>query len=185
MKKSSILLGLILTVILSFTLASCAGDLGGGLRTDTATGIQSKEVAEQNVDTVAGDASNTQNIQEVTSLKHWVEEVPRSDEQGAVSVVIMPLNLNNAWETIDFQVNMNTHSVDLSMDLTVLTTLTTDTGYSVQATLWDAPAGGHHVSGRLSFPATVEDNPILDGVERITLTVEDVDAPERVFVWER
>lgn len=185
MNKSSKLLGLILTVILSFALASCTGDPGGGSRADTAAGIQSKEIAEQKVDTVAGDTSNTQEIQEATSLEYWVEEVPRSDEHGAVSVVIMPLNLNNAWETIDFQVNMNTHSVDLSMDLAALTTLTTDTGYSVQAILWDAPVGGHHVSGKLSFPATADNNPILDGVERITLTVKDVDAPERIFIWER
>lgn len=74
---------------------------------------------------------------------YWVEEQPRLDEQGAVSVMITPLNQNNAYETIDFQVAMNTHSVDLSMDLAALATLSTDTGYTVQAVLWEAPAGGH------------------------------------------
>jgi hypothetical protein len=102
-----------------------------------------------------------------------------------VSVEITPLNLNNAWESIDFQVAMNTHSVDLSMDLAALATLTTDTGISIQASHWDAPSGGHHVTGKLSFPSSTETGSVLDGAEKITLTLANVDAPERVFVWER
>lgn len=115
----------------------------------------------------------------------WVEDVPRADEQGAVSVVVTPLNLNNAWESIDFRVAMNTHSVDLSMDLAALASLTTDTGLTVQALSWDAPLGGHHVSGKLIFPTTVESGNLLDGANQITLTLREVDAPERLFVWQR
>jgi len=115
----------------------------------------------------------------------WVEDVPRIDEQGAVVVEIVPLNPNNPGQTLDFSVSLNTHSVDLSMDLAALATLETDTGFKVQATHWDAPLGGHHVSGILSFPAGVDGNPLLDGVSKMTITLVDVDAPERVFVWER
>jgi hypothetical protein len=107
------------------------------------------------------------------------------DEQGAVTVEITPLNLNDAWETIDFQVAMNTHSVDLSMDLAALATLTTDTGHTIQATSWDAALGGHHVSGKLSFPSSTEAGSVLEGAKQITLTLVDVDAAARIFVWER
>jgi hypothetical protein len=101
-----------------------------------------------------------------------------------VTLVVTPLNLNNPGQTLDFDVAMETHSVDLSMDLAALSTLTTDAGRSVPATRWDAPLGGHHVAGKLSFPATVDGMPLLEGVTKLTLIVRDVDAPERAFVWE-
>jgi len=108
----------------------------------------------------------------------------RTDNQGAVTLVVTPLNLGNPGATLDFDVAMNTHSVDLSMDLTTLATLTTDTGRAVQAIRWDAPQGGHHVEGELSFPAGVDGASLLQGAAKLTLTLRNVDAPERVFVWE-
>ncbi len=108
----------------------------------------------------------------------------RSDDQGAVTLVVTPLNLNSPGETLDFDVAMDTHSVDLSMDLATLTMLTTDTGRSVQATGWDAPRGGHHVQGKLSFPASLDGMPLLEGTSKLTLIVRDVDVPQRAFVWE-
>jgi hypothetical protein len=105
------------------------------------------------------------------------------DEQGAVSVAITPLDLSADAPTLGFEVVMDTHSVDLSMDLAALATLTTDNGRSVTATLWDAVPGGHHVSGVLTFPAVVEETAVLEGAAQLTLTIRDVDAPERMFVW--
>jgi hypothetical protein len=62
--------------------------------------------------------------------------------------------------------------------------LTTDTGLTVSAVAWDAPSGGHHVSGVLSFPASLGDQGVLEGAEQVTLTIRNVDVPERVFMWE-
>lgn len=107
-----------------------------------------------------------------------------TDSQGAVTVSIKPLNLNSAQDMLNFEVTLNTHSVDLSMDLAPLATLKTDTGISVQAAVWDAPLGGHHVSGKLSFPASVEGKRILDGASKITLTIKDLGGYERVFTWD-
>ncbi len=115
----------------------------------------------------------------------WVLEVPRLDEQGAVSVEITPLNLNVPGYTLDFSVALNTHSVDLSMDLAALAILTTNTGQELPAAAWDAPRGGHHVQGVLQFPAVQNGEGVLDGVKRLTLIIRDLDAPERAFVWER
>ena len=108
----------------------------------------------------------------------------RTDSQGAVTVIVKPLDLNSSQDTLSFEISLETHSVDLSMDLTTLATLTTDNGQSVQAAVWDAPLGGHHVSGTLSFPASVEGKAILDGASKLTLIIKDVDAPERVFAWD-
>jgi hypothetical protein len=70
------------------------------------------------------------------------------------------------------------------MDLAVLSTLTTDSGISIQPTIWDAPRGGHHVQGKLIFPAVLDGKSVLDGASTLTLTISDVDAPARVFEWE-
>jgi hypothetical protein len=111
-------------------------------------------------------------------------DLSRSDAQGAVIVDITPLNLDHPGQTVDFEVSMNTHSVDLSMNLALLATLTTDTGLTIQATAWDGPGGGHHVSGKLSFPAIVNDKPLLRNAAELTLTLRNVDAPERTFKWQ-
>lgn len=107
----------------------------------------------------------------------------RTDGQGAIIFEVTPLNLNAPADTIEFDIVLTTHSIDLSMDLATQATLTTDTGLTVQATLWDAPRGGHHVEGKLIFPATVDGKPILDGATKLTLTIVNVDAPSRVFEW--
>jgi len=108
----------------------------------------------------------------------------RIDEQGEIIFEITPLNLDSPTETFEFDVVMTTHSIDLSMDLATLSTLTTDTGVSVESTLWDAPRGGHHVEGKLIFPATKDGKPILEGATKLTLTIINVDAPTRIFEWD-
>lgn len=110
----------------------------------------------------------------------WDGQAPRIDEQGAITVEVTPINLDNPGDTLEFQISLDTHSVDLSMDLAALATLTTDAGTTASALTWDAPLGGHHVSGTLAFPAEV-----LDGAAVVTLRLVDVDAPERIFTWER
>ena len=111
-------------------------------------------------------------------------DLTRVDEQGSVVVSVTPLNLDQPADSLNFDVSLETHSVDLSMDLAMLSTLTTDNGKSVAPIIWDAPMGGHHVSGTLSFPALSEGTSILDGAMTLTLTMKDVAAPERNFVWE-
>ena len=108
----------------------------------------------------------------------------RIDQQGAIIIEITPLNLDSAADTFEFDIVMTTHSIDLSMDLATLSTLTTDTGVSVDAALWDAPLGGHHVEGKLIFPSAKDGKSILEGATKLTLTIVNVDAPSRVFEWE-
>ena len=108
----------------------------------------------------------------------------RIDQQGAIIFEITPLNLDAPTDTFEFDVVMTTHSIDLIMDLATLATLTTDTGVSVESSLWDAPLGGHHVEGKLIFPTTKDGKPILEGATKLTLTIINVDAPTRIFEWE-
>ena len=123
---------------------------------------------------------NPSSVEQSTST----EDLVRTDEQGAVVVQVTPSNLPDPGEALEFEVELNTHSVDLGMDLAALATLTTGNGKTIQAIKWDAPKGGHHVSGKLIFPASVDGQPVLDGAQKLTLTIKDLDAPERIFSWD-
>ena len=112
------------------------------------------------------------------------DSATRMDDQGAIIFEVTPLNLDQTVESLEFNIVLTTHSIDLSMDLATTATLTTDTGVSVNSTLWDAPRGGHHVEGKLIFPAAQDGKSILDGATKITLTITNVDAPTRIFEWE-
>ncbi len=114
-----------------------------------------------------------------------VSDLARMDSQGAVEFVVSPLSwTREANGTIEFEISMNTHSVDLSMDLAELSTLQTDVGASVVALDWTG-GSGHHVVGVLRFPAGSSTGPpVLDGAALLILTIREVDAPSRVFQWE-
>lgn len=107
----------------------------------------------------------------------------RTDDQGSVEFSVTPLNLSAPGETLDFDVVMDTHSVELNWDLAGQATLTTDTGRQVQGQSW--PGGsGHHVEGVLSFPAeTAVGQPLLEGASRLTLVIQNAGVPERTFEW--
>lgn len=85
-----------------------------------------------------------------------------------------------------FTVALNTHSVDLdAIDLTTLATLSAD-GIQVRPTVWNAPKGGHHREGVLSFPTTADDGRPVIGSQTTTieLVIRGVaGVPERTFRW--
>ena len=97
-----------------------------------------------------------------------------------VTVAVTPLNLGDkSAATLDFDIALNTHSVDLGYDLTQIATLSSDAGEKVQPTKWNGPAGGgHHRKGILSFPQ------LKNRGRTLTLTVRGIaDVPERTFTW--
>ncbi len=108
----------------------------------------------------------------------------RSDNQGAIEITVTPVDLREESSELVFEVSLNTHSVDLSMDLAAAARIETDTGLSWRAARWEAPRGGHHVSGRLVFSDPANGGPLLRGASRLTLTLVGVDAPERRFTWD-
>ena len=147
-------------LILSLVLSACSA---------TSTPLQT----DPQPDSVSTDSSSPSN-----------DSAMRIDQQGAIIFEITPLNLDAPTDTLEFYVTLTTHSIDLSMDLAKLSILTTDTGVSVESTLWDAPLGGHHVEGKLIFPVTKDGKSILEGATKLSLTITNVDAPTRIFEWE-
>ncbi len=108
----------------------------------------------------------------------------QTSEGGAVTVEVT-WGGRNAGPV--FQVAMDTHSVDLDgYDLAKLAVLRTDNGQEVKPSSWDAPKGGHHRSGTLTFPAQASDGSPLIGpnTRTIELVIRGVaGVPERVFRW--
>jgi hypothetical protein len=81
---------------------------------------------------------------------------------------------------------MDTHAVDLDgYDLKQLAALRIDGGREVEPVGWDAPKGGHHREGTLTFPATADGRPLVESDARtIELIIRDVaGVPERSFRW--
>ena len=147
--------------VVAVALAACVGPVAPTQSTATAVGVS--------IEVVPGDS---------------VDALARSDEQGAVGFVVTPLNLDAPGDALDFDVSMNTHSVDLGWDLAAQSRLVTDTGREVTGQSW--PMGsGHHYEGTLSFPATTNvGQSLLDGAKSLTLTIAGTDVAERVFTWE-
>jgi hypothetical protein len=103
---------------------------------------------------------------------------PQSDNAGQVTIEVTPLTLSDdVWE---FNVALNTHSVDLGFDLTEVGALRCDQGQEFEATAWDGSGpGGHHRSGVLKFAALDHPTSFVEVVIRDVAKV-----PERVFRWD-
>jgi hypothetical protein len=166
---------LMLVIILGSILAACGSALDPVIsNSPTATKSPSSD---QPAEQAAVTPPSAQPTQTLPSTQPAAQDLTRSDSQGAITIEVKPKNLSNPSDTLDFEISLTTHSVDLSMDLAALSTLTTDDGRTVQAILWDAPRGGHHVSGTLSFPTGINGEELLAGAKTLTLTIKDVDAP--------
>lgn len=108
----------------------------------------------------------------------------QTSDEGQVTVKV---TWTDPSAGLAFAVVMDTHAVDLDgYDLKQLAVLRTDQGREVQPNDWDAPKGGHHRSGTLTFPTNGPDGKSLIGphTRTITLVIRDVaGVPERVFRW--
>ncbi len=184
MKKTLVLVLVLVGLLLAACGSQAAAAAEPGADAEAAEAAAPEAVAEEEAADASAPAESVQEAKPAAeSSAPGFDTGSRSDGQGAVTVDVTPANLNSPTETLDFNVALNTHSVELGMDFAELSTLTTDSGVTVGASAWSGGSGGHHVSGTLSFPAAIDGASVLDEATEITLTIRDVDAPERVFVW--
>ena len=103
----------------------------------------------------------------------------QSNAGGSVTVDVKPTTLA-VGEPVVFDVAMNTHSVDLSDDMTKISILRDDTGQEYKPSAWDGPgSGGHHREGSLKFAA------LTSKPKYIELVIKGLaQVPERVFKWD-
>ena len=103
---------------------------------------------------------------------------------GGVTVIVSRLD---SAGTVAFKVVLDTHSVNLdSYDLAQLAVIRTPSGEEVAPLAWEAPAGGHHREGSLTFPVMVADgSPLIqpDGSHLILVIRDIAGVAERAFHW--
>ena len=87
----------------------------------------------------------------------------RSSIAQGVTVKVTPSLIGSADTRWEFAIVLDSHSADLSDDLTQSASLTTNDGRTLKPVSWTgAPAGGHHREGVLAFevpaprPGTIE-----------------------------
>lgn len=156
MKKLSIL---VVLPVVALILAACGGTVGSG-----APGTQGKR------GTLAEGAA-TAGKEALLALD------TQTNDAGQVAVDVTPLSIDG--ELWDFQVNFNTHSVNLAFDPAQTSVLRCDQGQEFSPLAWEGSGpGGHHRSGVLSFARP--DHP----VSSVEIVIRDVaEVSERLFRW--
>ncbi len=114
-------------------------------------------------------------------------EATQSNSGGNVTIEVTWENPQEKNGPLTFSVAMNTHSVNLDgFDLSELAVLRNDSGQQVKPQQWEAPSGGHHRSGTLTFPFKGESGkPIVGtGTKTLEMVIRDVaGVKERVLQW--
>jgi hypothetical protein len=96
---------------------------------------------------------------------------------GAVEVEITPVSLDPTSNMV-FDVALNTHSVDLSYDYTVIISAEDDRGDIYKAINWSGGEGGHHLIGQIEL------EPLSQKASKITLTIDGIDNVKEKFEWD-
>lgn len=102
-----------------------------------------------------------------------------TSDQG-VTVRVTPKSVGSPDSRWEFVVMLDTHSADLSDDLTLSATLVTDEGRTFRPVSWQgAPPGGHHREGVLAFNVPAP----RPGVIELRIARPGEAAP-RIFRWQ-
>lgn len=103
----------------------------------------------------------------------------KNNSGGSVDVAVTPQQLD-VGQPMAFEIVMNTHSVDLSDDMTQIIILRDDKGKEYNPTAWDGgEPGGHHRSGVIKFAALTSKSKSVDLVIKGLAKVS-----ERTFHWD-
>lgn len=99
------------------------------------------------------------------------------NEEGGLSIGVQPINFSFG-KPLEFKVSFDTHSGDLSFDLTKKSVLIDDRDNKYLPLKWEGATGGHHISGILTFSKVEKD------AKKIRLIISDVyGVKERDFLW--
>lgn len=181
LRRKVLLLGLI---VLLLALAACNQERSTS-GAEATTGTEAPTASAETAVTPPSSPADPADSDQVDSTTP--ADLTQSAEAGAVTVQVTPLTLQEPQATaLDFQIVMDTHSVDLGMDLAQTAVLRIG-DQEIAANAWQAPAGGgHHVEGTLSFPA-IDDSGRrwLEGATAVTLIIRDLAGiAERSFTWD-
>lgn len=100
-------------------------------------------------------------------------------EENNVTVEVTPKTLEAGKNPV-FDLNFNTHSVDLDFDITKISSVVDNKGNVLNSSVWKGSgSGGHHRSGTLSF------NVPLSQIKSAELIIKNIAGiAERKFRWQ-
>ncbi|MFZ2202318.1 MAG: hypothetical protein WAV56_02865 [Microgenomates group bacterium] len=103
---------------------------------------------------------------------------PVENSGGEVDVKVTPLILQ-AGERPRFEIEFNTHSVELDFDVSAVSSLTDDSDNADTSSTWEgSPPGGHHREGILTFSSP------LKSTSSVNLILRDISGiAARQFSW--
>lgn len=101
------------------------------------------------------------------------------DEQGAVTVKVQPKEVSPSATPWEFEITLDTHSVELDDDLVAQSVLVDTQGNEYRPVSWEGdPPGGHHRKGILKFPS-------LPQADVIQLKIHGIGGVEqRTYEWQ-
>ncbi len=104
---------------------------------------------------------------------------PQENSGGEVDITVTPLSLAVGVKP-QFEIEFNTHSVELDFDIEKLASLSDDKNNLYANPTWEgSPPGGHHRSGKLTFGDSLKDT------SSVTLVLRDISGvSERKFIWQ-
>lgn len=117
--------------------------------------------------------NNSVKAQNSTTQK-WETKV---DTQGAVTITVVPLELSAESAQWEFDIVMDTHSVELNQDMVKSAVLIDDQGKEYKPLKWEGSIGGHHRAGVLTF------SQIIPIPKSIKLNISGIGDTTRSFDW--
>lgn len=103
---------------------------------------------------------------------------PQENSGGEVDIKVTPLILK-AGEKPQFEIEFNTHSVELDFDISQIASLTDEKLNAYTSSTWEgSPPGGHHRKGILTFSSP------LASTSSVNLILRDISGiAARQFSW--
>ena len=103
----------------------------------------------------------------------------QENEGGEVTVIVTPQILEVDKQP-KFQLEFETHSVDLNFDVSKIVSLTDDRGNEYSNPIWEgSPSGGHHRNGTISFREPLKET------SQVKFVLQNISGiKERAFQWD-
>lgn len=119
----------------------------------------------------------SQSLTQAKSASQLSNLESQSNSDGAVTVTVTPVNFSDKeW---NFNIVLNTHSEELTTDLTKDAILLDDKNNEYLPSEWQSdPPGGHHRNGTLKFKSV---SPLPESITLKILGVGGIE--ERIFTW--
>lgn len=131
-------------------------------------------IGKNNQKSAADIQTSNQPVQQVQTTNNGYTK--QENQEADVAVEVTPLKLSSK-ESPEFDIVLDTHSVNLDKSLKDISVLEDDKGNMYSPISWSGGIGGHHIEGNLVFPSLSKD------AKSVKLTIKQIGGVDRIFNW--